>query len=263
MIRDSVVMRGQISNNMDTLRAREQRFQRYYRGVSIESKVKAENDLWLIIPVGRRTKYVDNLIKNSGVCKHQIVIVKNRLTPTFSGVVNIDQPEILNIQLWWQIGIAYVEQEGGRFVAIVNDDVDLKSDQLTKMLHELLEWKVAMVASKVSKKYGWGHAFLIDLSKGVRPDTRFRWYYGDYDLKYQAKRRGGFKMSTQEIVHLEPGNNTKNYEFLNTLTENDRRAFKYKYPIRFFLVTCFNVYIKLTSQMSEKLKRLTESILRY
>lgn len=203
--------------------------------------------------MGRRTKYISKLIENSGIAKNRFVIVKNKQTKSFGGVINIDQPDIFNIQLWWQIGISHVEQEGGRFVAIISDDVELKTNQLRVMLQELLDWKVAMVSSKVSRKYGWGHAFILDLQSGIRPDTRLKWYYGDYDLKYQAKRKGGFKTSTQEIVHLEPGTNTKNHIFLSKLIEDDKRIFREKYPIRFFLVTIYNHSVNLSKQ---KVRRL-------
>jgi len=156
-------------------------------------------ELWLIIPVGSRLKYIDNVVRDSQLTPDKIIIVKDKHTRNISGAINLERPNILNIQIWWQIGIDYAEVQGAQYVAILSDDVKILPGQLQRMLQELVQSKVAMISSKVSSKYGWGHAFIIDLKSGLRPDTRFSWYYGDYDLKYQAQRKGGFRTSTQEI----------------------------------------------------------------
>lgn len=198
-------------------------------------------ELWLIIPVGPRLKYIDNVVKDSQLTPDRIIIVKDKQTRNISGAINLERPNILNIQIWWQIGIDYAEEKGAQYVAILSDDVKILPGQLQKMLQELVQSKVAMISSKVSSKYGWGHAFIIDLKSGLRPDTRFSWYYGDYDLKYQAQRKGGFRTSTQEIEHLEPGNITRECKDLEEIVIKDLEKFKKKYPIKTLLVWIHNV----------------------
>lgn len=200
-------------------------------------------DIWLLIPIGPRLNYVDSVVRNSQLAPDRIIIVKDKQTRNIDKAINLERQNELNIQLWWQIGIEYAEKRGARYVAILSDDVRIIPGQLQIMLQELIQSKVAMISSKVSKKYGWGHAFIIDLKSGLRPDTRFSWYYGDYDLKYQAKKKGGYLVSTQEIEHLEPGKITKKSKDLEWIAIEDRKKFRRKYPIKTSLVWALNSLI--------------------
>lgn len=201
-------------------------------------------DFWLVIPVGPRLEYIDAVIKDSKLGANRIVIVKDPSTKKIEGAINVERPNILNIQIWWQIGIEYAAKQGARYVAILSDDVKLWPGQLEIMLNELINSKAVMISSRISKKYGWGHAFIIDLKSGIRPDPRFRWYYGDYDLKYQAQRKGGFITSSQEIDHLEPGKLVLKSKELELMTLQDRKQFKRKYPIKSFIVCILNNLIR-------------------
>jgi hypothetical protein len=197
-------------------------------------------DLWLVIPIGPRIRYIDAVISNSLLDPSKIVIVKDKQTRIIDKAVNIERPNILNIQVWWQIGIEFVEKKGGRYVAILSDDIELLPGQLQTMHQELINNKVAMISSKISGKYGWGHAFIIDLASGIRPDSRFTWYFGDYDLKYQAKRHGGFMFGSQEIVHLEAGNLTQESPDLREVIIHDRKLFGRKYPFKWTMVRAYS-----------------------
>lgn len=199
-------------------------------------------DLWLVIPIGPRIGYIDKVISNSLLDRSKIIIVKDKETRMIEKAINIERPKILNIQMWWQIGIEFVEKKGGRYVAILSDDIELLPGQLQTMHQELINNKVAMISSKVSGKYGWGHAFIIDLASGIRPDCRFTWYFGDYDLKYQAKRHGGFMFGSQEIVHLEAGNLTQESPDLLEVIIQDRKLFGRKYPFKWTMVRIYSIF---------------------
>lgn len=206
-------------------------------------------DLWIVIPVGPRLHYIDDVVRNSQIASDKIIIVKDKQTQRINGAVNLDRPDQLNIQIWWNIGIDFAESQGARYVAILSDDVKLIHGQLQGMLLELIQSNVAMISSKINKKYGWGHAFIIDLQSGIRPDNRFNWYYGDYDLKYQAQRRGGFKTSSQEIIHLEPGKLTNKDSELKKLALQDKKVFMKKYPVKSFLVWMFSRILRAGNRL--------------
>lgn len=195
--------------------------------------------------MGPRLDYIDNLIKDCQQEANRIIVVRDVRTRKIEKSINLVRPNILNIQMWWKIGIDYAEDRGARYVAILSDDVKLSSGQLGIMLNELIQSKVVMISSRVNNKYGWGHAFILDITSGIRPDERFRWYYGDYDLKYQAQRKGGYATSSQEIEHLEPGILTQKSDELEFLARQDRKKFRRKYPLKSSLVSILNVLFRL------------------
>lgn len=206
-----------------------------------------DRNLWVVIPVGPRLIYIDEVIANLGLPQERVIVVKERFTRDIHGATNLHRPDVLNIQLWWRIGIDFAKHKGARWVAILSDDIKINPNQLNIMLEELKTQNASMIASRTSKKYGWGHAFILDVESGNLPDTRFCWYFGDWDLKYQAQRKRGFITSSQEIEHLLPGDLTRNSSDFQEIIIRDRLMFRRKYPFKTTCVWVLNKVIKASS----------------
>ena len=193
---------------------------------------KSHNELWLIIPTGDRVQYLNPIFQDSGISAEKRVLVRTKEGPEINGARNIFVKGDINIQRWWNTGIDFVKGQNGRYVAILNDDVIVKYGQLQEMLQELKDEGVALVASRNSNGGFWGHAFILDLNTGIRPDERFFWWFGDFDLKEQAKRKGGFLQSSIEIFHMNPNKETHSNPILEILANSDRKTFYKKYRLK-------------------------------
>lgn len=189
-------------------------------------------DLFIVIPTKDRYQYLREIFDNSGVDGKSIYCIRTSPGDLFEGVNNmfVSNNEI-NIQKWWNVGLRAVIESGGRYVALLNDDIFIKKGQLQNLLKLMLSTKAALVCGANSNGGKWGHAFILDLSTGIFPDERFKWFYGDDDLRLQAKKKGGFFQSNEEILHISPSQLTFHDSNLITLGHRDAQTFYKKYPI--------------------------------
>lgn len=156
--------------------------------------------LWVTIPsAGRAT--LAGAIDSSGIPRDRIVVVDTSGTVQVGGchVVRDDGP--INIQRWWNVGLDYAQARGATHVAVINDDVRLGAGALDTLLDVLTRTGAALATPG-----GGGHVtdprrergrtldgacWVLDLSTGLRPDERYRWWYGDDDLDHRARRDHG------------------------------------------------------------------------
>lgn len=157
-------------------------------------------DLWVTIPsAGRAT--LTAAIDSTGVDRDHIVIVDTSGTVQADGchVVRDDGP--INIQRWWRQGIDYAQALGATHVAVLNDDVELGHNALRDLLWGL-QATGAAIASPGPPKHVTdpsrgrgrtinGACWVLDLATGLRADERYRWWYGDDDLDWRARRDHG------------------------------------------------------------------------
>lgn len=162
-------------------------------------------DLWVTIPsAGRAT--LQGAIDTCGVPRDRIVIVDTSGTVQADGchVVRDDGP--INIQRWWNAGIDRAQALGATHVAVLNDDIRLGPGALDTLLDALTRTGAAVATpgnmghvTDPRRDRGRtidGACWLLDLSTGLRPDEAYRWWYGDDDLDWRARRGHGGVMAT-------------------------------------------------------------------
>lgn len=131
----------------------------------------------------------------------------------------------VNIQRWWNYGINLaVIHQAAVHVAICNDDITLPPGLLAKMSARLDETGATICYPCGSGMMGW--CFMLNLAHGIRPDERFRWYYGDTDLHEQALRLHGVCDVDVAVPHHHPGE--RESEFADLIAA-DEQAFRAKW----------------------------------
>jgi hypothetical protein len=204
--------------------------------------------LWVVIPTAHRHKYLSKIFQASEVRSDQRVLVRTKPGVQIPEAINLEEFEIFNIQYWWNIGIEYAAARGAKYVGVLNDDTDLSHGQLRGMLAQLLEEGTDLCHPDPSETGGWGHCFIIRIDSKVRPDTRFTWWCGDYDLKFQAKKGRGVSIYPFAIPNIHANELTSQDERIQMIIKKDISAFRRKYPI-------YTVFQEFLPRGIRKLKR--------
>lgn len=190
------------------------------------------DDLWMVIPTATRREYIPDIIEQSGIDKDRIVIVhtKNDNEPYYE-VNNIYDTGEINIQRWWNKGIDFVTSKGGRYVAILNDDVKLAGNPLNTITTVMKETGAGLGYPYPFQGWVCGYCFIIDLATDIRPDERYRWWYGDRDLDLQARKQGGVVHVPAMVRHVEGNVLTTQNKELQELAKVDEDLFFEKWTI--------------------------------
>lgn len=190
------------------------------------------DDLWMVIPTATRRDYIPDIIEQSGIDKNKIVIVhtKNDNEPYYE-VNNIYDTGEINIQRWWNKGIDFVTSKGGRYVAILNDDVRLAGNPLNTIVTVMKKTSAALGYPYPFQGWVCGYCFIIDLATDVRPDERYRWWYGDRDIDLQARKQGGVVHVPAMVRHVEGNVLTTQNKELQELAKVDEDLFFEKWTI--------------------------------
>ena len=93
-----------------------------------------ENDLWIVIPTADRHQYLESIFENSLIPRNQIVIVRTTSGEEIPQVHNIWDLEDFNIHRWWNKGINFAQEHGAKFVAVLNDDVQIAKGSLQNIV---------------------------------------------------------------------------------------------------------------------------------
>lgn len=141
-------------------------------------------------------------------------------------------------------------------VAILNDDIQLPDNFVSKMAECLRETDVTIAfpgqgpgivnqlpgnvckrgcagtcavsrGCKTTKKRITGYAFVVNGTHGIRCDEQFKWWYGDDDLDWQARRdfNGTQEVSGVTVNHLYPSESTNASPVRLHQAERDRETF--------------------------------------
>lgn len=183
---------------------------------------------WLVIPTGLRHHYLPAMVDNAGIPPDRIVIVATRgLEPPLDVTVLHDDGPV-NIQRWWNTGIDYAERHGATHVAVFNDDLRITPDVIPAMRAELDSSgaSICYVGHGIPVPALTGWAFMLNLTHGLRPDERYRWYYGDNDLHKRAIAGRGITAITAQVDHVHPGESTQHDPELLALSAADRITFE-------------------------------------
>jgi len=216
-----------------------------------------DGDLWLVIPTSNRFNYLDEIIRNSLIPEKNIVLVRTEDGPVFGNVQNIFvKTGKVNIQKWWNVGINYAEKHGAKLVAVLNDDVYISPGSLQAIALELLEQNAALGFPYPHSGRLAGYCWILNLNSTVRPDERFKWWFGDNDLQMQAQSCSKYIYVSADVQHLEGGKLTEENQSLKVLAEKDHAAFIQKWgekPTLFQISKMF--FYRILSSVKSLLKK--------
>ena len=182
--------------------------------------------MWLIIPTANRHQFLDEIFRNSLIPDNQIILIRTSSGQNIGSVQNIFvRSKKINIQKWWNLGIKRAEKQGAKFVAVLNDDVWISPGSLQTMAYEALVQDVPLVFPSPHSGQLAGYCWVLNLKYQVRPDNRFRWWYGDNDLQMQAQALNKYIYVPVEVKHLQSGESTAENSFLQELAEVDHYKF--------------------------------------
>lgn len=186
-------------------------------------------NLWITIPTGTRNTYLPAIIDNAGISKKQIVIVHTAKNEHIKGGVhNIFDLDEINIHRWWNKGIYYAMARGARYVAVLNDDVELADDPLDKIV-EAMYWSNATIGIPYPfTGHIAGYAWVLDTTHKIFPDENFRWWYGDDDLFRRANKIVAVPC---KIRHMEANKLTSSNPELMELTKKDKEYYDKKWRV--------------------------------
>lgn len=138
-------------------------------------------------------------------------------TPQYTLIQDDTQP--VNLSKLWNIGILAANNLVGRWysepqwdIAILNDDTVPFNDWFTNTAHAMRVYDCAAACSGhyfslhrearrvplITRMTGW--AFILAGEIGLMADPRFQWWYGDDDLDWNARTKGGMLMMPLGIV---------------------------------------------------------------
>jgi hypothetical protein len=181
---------------------------------------------WVVVPVGSRHKYLEQLVNILDQYKGRIVFVNNyKPYPVFDGVHHIEDFEEINIHRWWNRGIEFAKSNGAKYAVVINDDVlfeqSLISDMITEM--ELGGYEVCSAMDNL------GIFWIIDTVSEIRADENLRWWCGDGDIFRQAKIKNKLlNFETNKLHHLEHNVQTSESEYLRRLGKEDLAKYRAK-----------------------------------
>lgn len=202
--------------------------------------------LALTVPTaGSRPQLLHSLIEDSGLPPEMCVVVATRPGLELpEGVTVVEDLGEVNIQRWWNVGIQAAVRMGADTVAVVNDDVAVGRGALTALASALHD-SGAVIASPLRPGVSaglhrgrllpyfprlWGSLWVLDASTSLRPDERYRWWYGDNDLDIRARRDyGGVVLVDVEYEHLHAGEGTGSSPQLQSLIKADEVTFERDY----------------------------------
>lgn len=188
-------------------------------------------NLWAVIPSRSRPVELRNLVEQLLVDGVKVVVIDNGVQFShFHGDVHIirDFEDPPNLSRLWNVGLRYVADvnvDDQYHVAVLNDDLILPDNFVSESAERLARTSAA-VAYPDQHRRGvdlfltdvrpyplvfrmTGYAFVLRGSAGIFADESIKWWYGDNDIEWQARHRGGTLMlGGLEVQHLTPDQTT-------------------------------------------------------
>lgn len=202
---------------------------------------------YAVIPTHNRPQELKRLVRSLRPHVSNIIIVDNASQPavipsdvaseitlppqtTFVEVI-YDGEQPPNLSRLWNIGLEAAEQHARVYnytewdVAVLNDDATIPPDWFSPVFNVLRERDVIAVSTptvrpihvtRVLHKVNeggllWrlcGWAFALRGESGIRADESMRWWYGDNDIDWTARTRGGTAIVPGPVVPNEHANST-------------------------------------------------------
>jgi hypothetical protein len=181
---------------------------------------------WVVVPVGSRHKYLNQLVEILSDYKGRIVFVNNHKPyPVFDGVHHLEDFEEINIHRWWNSGIKFAKSNGAKYVAVINDDLLFDSSLISDMTTAMQKGDYEVSSAMGNLGVFW----IIDTDSEIRADENLRWWCGDGDIFRQAKIKGKLlNFNTNKLYHLEHNVQTSSSDFLRELGSEDLKKYRKK-----------------------------------
>lgn len=184
-------------------------------------------NVWIVVPVGAREKYLKDLLDSLEKYKGQIVFVNNN--PGYArhdGVHHVEDFDNINIYRWWNRGIHEAKEMGAKYVVVLNDDLKFDSNYVSSLVQFLIDGNYAIVDTENSGN-GGGAAWAMDLKYNLWLNQAFRWWYGDTEIFDRAKKLGKFaRYSYKNFSHIEPNGLMSHSPELLELVKNDEKLYR-------------------------------------
>lgn len=185
-----------------------------------------KSKVWIVVPVGKREKYLPALIDTLNEYLNQIIFINNKENYSkFYGVNHIEDFDEINIHRWWNKGLDFAKSKGAEYVVIMNDDISFNKNLISSMIDKMVERK-AEVCGIVNHA---GVFFIIKTDSNIRADENLRWWCGDGDIFRQAlERRSLIWYLDNSFIHYELNKQTDEDSFLLELGRKDLETYKNK-----------------------------------
>lgn len=213
-------------------------------------------DWYTVVPTKNRPtelgNLMDSLMANGVADPGTILIINNgsdKGVPEWMNdralIIADENPEP-HIYRMWNIGLDWAARlADGRphAVAILNDDVELPPNFAARMIEDLEntgctitfpdqgpgiynQYPGASMHGRAQKRIT-GYAFVVNGQHGIRCDEDFKWWYGDDDLDWQARRdyNGTWEVPGVTVKHAHPGASTHASPALTAQAGRDRETF--------------------------------------
>lgn len=189
------------------------------------------NNLWLVIPTGARTQYLQEIFMQSHIPDNRRILVRTIPDDPIPNAINLNYTGEFNIQKWWNFGIKYAIANGAKYVAVLNDDVELSDDPLNQIVKVMQAVNAPLGYPFPFLGHVCGYCWVIDTQSPIRPDENYVWWYGDRDLDLQARLNGGVVHVPAKVKHLHGNQLTQDNQSLIELTKQDEELFFKKWNL--------------------------------
>lgn len=140
-----------------------------------------------------------------------------------------------NISRWWNDGIiranrlAWQDHHAKEWNHVVlNDDVIVPAGWVDTMNTALRTGTADLAYPNMWHKIT-GYAFMLRAETGIRADEDLVWWFGDDDIEYQARQRGGVVAVHAPVDHRYPDHQTQADAELVAQTDLDAKTFVAKW----------------------------------
>jgi hypothetical protein len=181
------------------------------------------NNIWIVVPIGKREKYIPLLLDTLSRYRENIIFVNNDINYTkFNDVTHITDFQEVNIHRWWNKGIDYAKSQGAEYIVIMNDDISFPKNMIEDMVHKMKE-KDAWVCGLA---YHAGVFFIIKADSNIKADENLRWWCGDGDIFRQALINDKLIWHKEDnFKHFEHNFQTKSSKYLKDLGKEDLKKY--------------------------------------
>lgn len=136
-----------------------------------------------------------------------------------------------NISTMWRLGLDVARAAGATWAAVLNDDAIVPSNWFSTLRTETIATHAAGASGYRApgvKKIA-GYAFILDLTSGVQPDERMRWWYSDDAIERRCESHSWFALCPNvQVEHRHPNKTTVGD--LRRISRADKREFQRRYP---------------------------------
>jgi GT2 family glycosyltransferase len=210
-------------------------------------------DFYAVIPTYNRPAELLNLVTQ--LCDQNVddILVINNGNPNDTehlldlnnSHVYYDSDPSPHIYGMWNFGLGFWHQETPHCVAVLNDDLELPDNFAHRMREVMSQPDAPTIAfpnqhghqvNTHRKEPGrtlltervTGYCFVINPSHGILADeARFKWWYGDDDLDWQARHHynGTYLVQDVTVNHLYPSQSTNESDERIAQAGRDRQEF--------------------------------------